>query len=233
MPSSRPESIPPVVSLVRQIRPASILDIGVGFGKWGLLFREYTDILSSEAEPSRYGRSGWRVKIDGIEGFPGYLTPIHDYVYNALYIGDARDVLVKLGCYDITFMGDVIEHFSEVDGAAFIEDALRHTAKYLIVTSPAHETQQSVLCGNALEIHRSLWTAASFRRLGATGVYHLPGDILLAVFAKPGIPRIRPRASRTRPSLVRSAAGCLVRRICGALATMGKRCALCLSQMRG
>ena len=48
MPSSRPNTIPTVIHLVRQIKPKSILDVGVGFGKWGHLFREYTDINEAE-----------------------------------------------------------------------------------------------------------------------------------------------------------------------------------------
>ena len=54
MPSSRPNTIPTVINLLRQLKPQSILDVGVGFGKWGHLFREYTDILEAEHEPARY-----------------------------------------------------------------------------------------------------------------------------------------------------------------------------------
>ncbi len=54
MPSSRPNTIPTVIHLVRQLKPKSILDVGVGFGKWGHLFREYTDINEAENDPARY-----------------------------------------------------------------------------------------------------------------------------------------------------------------------------------
>jgi hypothetical protein len=53
MPSSRPTTIPVVIHLLRQIRPRSILDVGIGFGKWGHLFREYTDINEAERDPAR------------------------------------------------------------------------------------------------------------------------------------------------------------------------------------
>ena len=66
MPSSRANTIPTVIHLVRQLEPRSILDIGVGFGKWGHLFREYTDILQAEHDPPRYQRANWQVRIDGI-----------------------------------------------------------------------------------------------------------------------------------------------------------------------
>src|SRR5580765_7944388 len=116
MPSSRPSTIPVVINLLRQLQPQSILDVGVGFGKWGHLFREYTDILESERDPERYRRENWQVKIDGIEGFDAYLTDMHRYLYNTLYTGDALEVIKKVGNYDLVFLGDIIEHFDKEKG---------------------------------------------------------------------------------------------------------------------
>src|ERR1051325_4584169 len=116
MPSSRPNTIPIVIHLVRQLQPKSILDIGVGFGKWGHLFREYTDINEAEKEPGRYQRRNWRVRIDGIEGHAVYLTPMHRYLYNNIYVGDAPVLIKKLPRYDLIFMGDVIEHLPKPAG---------------------------------------------------------------------------------------------------------------------
>ncbi len=47
MPSSRPNIIPIVIHLIRQLKPRSILDVGVGFGKWGHLFRRIMISFSS------------------------------------------------------------------------------------------------------------------------------------------------------------------------------------------
>ena len=111
MPSSRPNAIPTVIHLIRQLNPQSILDVGVGFGKWGHLFREYTDILAAENDPARYRRENWRVRIDGIEGHSAYLTDMHRFLYNELYVGDACELIGGLPKYDIIFAGDIIEHF--------------------------------------------------------------------------------------------------------------------------
>src|SRR5678815_1944899 len=110
MPSSRPNTIPTVIHLLRQLRPQSILDVGVGFGKWGHLFREYTDINEAERDPARYQRANWQVRIDGIEGHEPYITDLHRFLYNDLHIGDARVVLPRLPVYDLVFLGDIIEH---------------------------------------------------------------------------------------------------------------------------
>src|SRR5881396_2107896 len=127
MPSSRPNTIPTVVHLVRQLKPKSILDVGIGFGKWGHLFREYTDILEAEHDPARYRRENWRVRIDGIEGHAAYLTEMHRYIYNTIHLGDARELVTKADRYDLIFMGDILEHLEKKDGLQLLHDALAKT----------------------------------------------------------------------------------------------------------
>ena len=108
MPSSRPNTIPTVIHLARQLQPGSILDVGIGFGKWGHLFREYTDINAAEKDPGRYQRKNWRVRIDGIEGHPAYVTPMHRYLYNDIHRGDACVLIKNLLRYDLIFMSSSI-----------------------------------------------------------------------------------------------------------------------------
>src|SRR5882762_8410964 len=123
MPSSRPNTIPTVIHLVRQLKPRSILDVGIGFGKWGHLFREYTDIQEAENDPSRYERKNWRVRIDGIEGFAGYVTEMHRYLYNDIHLGNACELMARLPRYDVVFMGDIIEHFDKEAGLKLLREA--------------------------------------------------------------------------------------------------------------
>src|SRR5438093_871633 len=163
MPSSRPNTIPTVIHLIRQLRPRSILDVGVGFGKWGHLFREYTDIVGAENDPARYERRHWRVRIDGIEGYAAYLTEMHRYLYNEIHIGDARELIKKLSHYDVIFLGDIIEHFDKLAGLQLLREAVNKASKAVIVSTPKYETAQPDLCGNELERHRSLWSAKDFR----------------------------------------------------------------------
>jgi len=193
LPSSRPHAIPYVISLLRQIDPGSILDIGVGFGKWGTLFREYTDIRESEKDPGRYQRENWQVRIDGIEGYENYISPHHRFIYDNIYIGDAIEILPGLDSYDFIFIGDVIEHFTMEDGTGLIEEALRHCNGYLALTTPRFETDQGDLCANQLEAHKSLWTADDLKRPGDAQVFTIPGEVLLAVYASAGKELIEPR----------------------------------------
>lgn len=194
MPSSRPNAIPTTVHVVRQLSPESILDVGVGFGKWGLLFREYSDIVAAENSPERYARSGWKVRIDGIEGFPEYLTPVHDYVYDRIYVGLAQDVVDEIGEYDVIHVGDMIEHVPKDLGMELLRRLLGKARKALVVSTPKYDTHQHELVGNELERHQSVWSAADFRELPGAHVRTVGRTLLLAVIVKPGteVPRIRP-----------------------------------------
>ncbi len=187
MPSSRPNTIPTVVHLLRQLQPQSILDVGVGFGKWGHLFREYTDILEAEHDPSRYQRRNWKVRIDGIEGHPAYLTEMHRFLYDKIYIGDALEMMSKLSTYDLVFMGDIIEHFDKKAGVQLLRQALAHARKAVIVSTPKYETSQPALCGNELERHQSLWTERDFRQFDRAIVKTIDRATLLATIVQPGV----------------------------------------------
>lgn len=190
MPSSRPNTIPAVVHLIRQLKPASILDVGIGFGKWGHLFREYTDILEAERDPARYQKPNWKVRIDGIEGYAAYITDLHRYVYNDIHIGNACELVKTLSPYDLIFAGDIIEHFEKTAGLQFLRDAVRLARRAVIITTPKYETGQENLCGNELERHRSLWTAADFRAFPNAIVKTIDRATLLAVLPKTPMPNL-------------------------------------------
>jgi len=199
MPSSRPNTIPTIIHLVRQLKPRSILDVGVGFGKWGHLFREYTDILQAERNPRRYEKNNWEVRIDGIEGHAPYLTPMHNFLYDQIHVGDARSLIKTLPSYDLIFLGDIIEHFEKETGMQLLREAFAHANKAVLVTTPKFETAQDDLCDNELERHRSLWTAKDFRSVSFAQVKTVGGDTLLALLPKPDLPALEltpPRRGR-------------------------------------
>jgi len=197
MPSSRASGISTIVHVVKQLEPESILDVGVGFGKWGFLFREYTDIVASEEEKSRYSKEGWRVRIDGVEGYPGYLTPVHDYVYDEIHVGLIQDLADGLPRYDVIFLGDMIEHLSKESGHEVLRKMLDRANKAVIVSTPKFDTHQGELIGNALEQHECLWEARDFERYAGANVRTIDHTLLVAVIVKPNVPvpRIQPQIS--------------------------------------
>ena len=188
MPSSRPGAIPCVVRLLTSLHPESILDIGVGWGKWGVLFREYTDVIAAESSPERYFKRGWRVRLDGIEAHAPYLTPVHEYVYDTIHVGELQGIIAELENYDLIFAGDVIEHLTMDEGVGVIAECRRRANQAVVLTTPRFDTSQGSLCANPLEAHRSRWAARDFRSLGRAVVTTTDDDLLVAVFPAPSIP---------------------------------------------
>jgi hypothetical protein len=139
--------------------PTSILDVGVGFGKYGVLFREYLDV--SVADPARPpDRSGWKVRIDGIEVYAPYVTALQEAVYDVIHVGNALELLAGLDRYDLIFAADVLEHFDAIDGRRFLDTTRAHAGLGVLIVTPAIHFHQGEVFGNLAEVHRSFWTAA-------------------------------------------------------------------------
>jgi len=157
MPHSVSNHITKMLEHVYYLQPRSVLDIGCGFGKWGLLCRELLDIACL-----RWDRGAWKVRIDGIEIFENYITPVHHYVYDEIYIGDATEVVPKLERdYDLVIMGDVIEHIPKEQGRALIRIILsRHGA--LLLSTPRRFVAQDAFFDNVAEHHVSHWSIRDF-----------------------------------------------------------------------
>lgn len=157
MPSSHLYQVVDIIELILFTNPSSILDIGVGFGKYGFLSREYLELWNRRKE---YG--SWERKIDGIEVYKEYLTPVHEFIYDKIYIGNALDILPELSInYDLILLIDVIEHFNHEDGVRLLEECKRH-GKNIIVSTPKDIGIQEDIFSNPFEIHKFQWTKKHF-----------------------------------------------------------------------
>ena len=148
MPSSDPETIPRVLKLLRIINPLSIMDVGAGNGRYGFLFRESLDF-----DFDRMVKDTWKIQIDGIEICEKYITPVHQFVYNHIFIEDWLSC--NIDHYDLIFIGDVLEHFQEGDWQRALMKAKKHS-KTTIVVSPNWNGSitQGAWGGNEYEKHR-------------------------------------------------------------------------------
>jgi hypothetical protein len=161
MGTSNWQNISYCVGVLRRLKPASVLDVGTGFGRWGVLCREFLDVWEG-----REARSLWQTRIEGIEAFPGCLTPLHGYIYDRLHVGDAVDVLPTLGVYDVVYLGDVVEHQTKSRAWALLDEAVRHARQAAIVTIPIGDNwpQEMGWDGNTYHAHRSVWEPEDFDR---------------------------------------------------------------------
>lgn len=148
MPSSDPETIPKVLKLVHLISPHSVLDVGCGNGRYGFLFREILDW-----NEKRIDKEKWEILIDGIEVERNYITPVHEYIYDHIYIADWLNFSPNR--YDLIFMGDILEHFPEGEWEKALWEATNNS-KFTIVVSPNWKGsgEQEEWNGNKYEKHK-------------------------------------------------------------------------------
>lgn len=173
MPTSSPELITDVVKKVIELHPISILDVGIGFGKYGLLFREYLDVMYG-----RYERWEWNHQIDGVEIFSNYLHDASRMVYNKIIEGNILTFRSDKR-YDLIFMGDVIEHMAKDEGIRLLF-RLRKDSDILLTTPNGYYVQKAYK-GNKAEIHKCGYEPTDFNKLNAMV---LKKDYMLMVFIK-------------------------------------------------
>ncbi len=147
------------IDLIRKINPKSVLDIGVGFGRWGILCREFLEIWD---EGNYSGK--WKRKIDGIEVFQSYIKEYHKHFYDNMYIHEAFDFIKNLKTnYDLIICGDVIEHFEKSRGKEFISLCFEKST-YLMINIPlGNGWEQSKKNNNIYEEHLSIWYLKDFK----------------------------------------------------------------------
>lgn len=158
MPSSRYNVIPFVLDVVTYLQPRSILDIGIGFGKYGVLFREYLDIWQTDKP-----YNSRTVRLDGVEAFLEYENPVWQ-VYDKVYKDNVMNILPELSKtkYDLIFMGDVIEHFNKSEGEILLSQL---NYEHIILVTPLQVLEQDAVYNNTFEQHKSGWTSHDFPAL--------------------------------------------------------------------
>jgi 2-polyprenyl-3-methyl-5-hydroxy-6-metoxy-1,4-benzoquinol methylase len=153
MPTSNPYPIGWIIEKVIEWNPKTILDVGCGFGKFGVLFREYLETTVNKV----YDKKDWKTQIDALEVWEKYITPLHHFIYDNIIIKDARK-FDKYGDYDLVFLGDILEHMTNKEGQKILDQIKGH----YIVTTPTMFMKQGTVFGNPFEKHISEWKPEQF-----------------------------------------------------------------------
>jgi hypothetical protein len=198
MPTSNLRQVSGIVEMIVAADPQSMLDVGVGFGKYGVLAREYLELLDGHALYDDRSR-----RIDGIEIFPDYLTDLHHAVYDRIMEGDAVEILPTLpnADYDLILLVDVLEHFPTQVGSVVLEECLR-VGRNLIVSTPLHFFTQEGY-GNPHEQHRSFWTKGDLLALERP-CFFLPRHHSLCCFLGENALRVKTQVLSPRRRVQRS-----------------------------
>ncbi|MBE2255709.1 MAG: class I SAM-dependent methyltransferase [Ignavibacteria bacterium] len=162
MPTSNWQNISYNIDLIKKINPKSILDVGVGFGRWGILFREFLE-LWNETDFSKSDSPDWEIKITGIEIFPAYIKPYHHFFYTEIIIKDIKDYLTEANDkFDLINFGDVIEHLTKKDALTIIEKSL-NISDYVLINIPIGKNWEQSSNINPYEEHKSIWQISDFK----------------------------------------------------------------------
>ena len=164
MPTSNPQMLVNIGNEIIKRNPNSFLDLGIGFGKYGLIAREYTDIWNRK----NYLKKDWEVIIDGVDIHKFYISDHHKYIYNTLYNQDIVSFILKYDGkpYDMTVCLDVIEHVPQEQGVLLL-DALKTKMGYTVISTPLEPgTRKGGQFGNKHEAHISKWTPEFLENYG-------------------------------------------------------------------
>lgn len=158
MPSSTWVHTSTVCDLFWKYQPKTVLDIGIGFGRWGFLAREILDVFRG-----RYKPQDWQTKICGLEIFPDYLN-FQQSFYDEIKIGCGLEFLQNTRqMFDLIIAGDVLEHFTKENGRKLIDSAYAHANKAAIFCVPLGDGyKQGKACGNEYEEHKAVWELSDF-----------------------------------------------------------------------
>lgn len=175
MPSSHKYQLNEISELIALTDPKSTLDIGIGFGKYGFLAREYLELWDG-----REKYNDWKRQIDGIEACKDYITPIHDLIYDQIYIGNAINILSTLKeNYDLILLIDIIEHFTYDEGMKLLGLCEKH-GRNIVISTPLETSDQGSTFGNPYETHKFQWKKKHFEKF--TTKFFLPNAQSLIIY---------------------------------------------------
>jgi len=161
MGTSRPYVISDICSKIIEVQPKTILDIGIGFGKYGFLAKEYTDIWKDKKE----------VHITGIDAYESTINnPVAKLIYDKLIHGEINKLIKVLPAYDMVFFCDVIEHLTKENGIEVLEYLRK--CKHVFVSTPKEPGNRSTTFGNKYEAHISKWTHEELLKYGSVKLYN-------------------------------------------------------------
>jgi 2-polyprenyl-3-methyl-5-hydroxy-6-metoxy-1,4-benzoquinol methylase len=162
---------------VIEINPHSILDIGCGFGKYGVLCREYLEFWGTGRPHNKIvDYTEFKRRIDCIDAFPHYITSLHKFIYDNIYIEDITRSIATIFTtpgrafhYDLVLMIDVIEHMEKLDAKNVIGTIFKNSSTTkIIISTPKGNLPQGAVFSNPYEQHRSSWTVQDLTALAST-----------------------------------------------------------------
>jgi hypothetical protein len=129
---------------VFETAPEKVLDVGVGFGSFGLAYRSAQLRMGALVDKDQWfshadlmDREKWAGILDGIDVVDYSKSPAWLF-YNRVHLGEALQVLGSMptASYDAVVANDIIEHFEPNIAQAFSSELQRVARSLVIVGYP-------------------------------------------------------------------------------------------------
>ncbi len=179
MPSSDCRQIPVIMDIINVLKPKTVLDVGIGRGKYGFLCREYFPNIDV---------------IDGVEAWADYVTPVQRHVYSNIFTGTIQEWVDKLPAYDLALLIDVSEHLP-LDEVYSVIEVLQSKCSAIVLATPATFLPQGAANGNVFERHLSFISPRDLKKMGFGWTTRV-SEQRVALWTKgrsPGLTRFRTR----------------------------------------
>jgi hypothetical protein len=163
MPTSDASQISTIVEAIVELRPRRVLDVGPGYGKYGMLIREYLGPILQ--------------RVDAAEPWPQGMMPALRQMYNEIVPAPFPGRIAWMR-YDLVLMVDVLEHYEQAAGRDALAFAL-DLAPHVLIATPHQPLPQGRVNGNPWEEHKSSWTAADLSQAGGrVRIYPHPHQLI-------------------------------------------------------
>jgi hypothetical protein len=164
MPISNWDQIPAIMNEVYRLQPKTVLDLGIGFGKYGPLLREVLDGMHGRCK-----RGLWEAQIYGVEAHRDYRNSTWG-CYNNVAESDFLDYIEEAKKWDLVLMIDSLEHLDPETGRRFLDELVENN-KHVIISVPVVPMPQGAVYGNEHETHRTHHDGTEFERFNPVTLY--------------------------------------------------------------
>lgn len=162
---SHSENIPKILQAVDSISPKRVLDIGTGFGKFGLLVREW--YLSKRAKIEIIPTND--IVIDCCEITEYFINlPYHNSLYDHHFHQSFFELKNKLedAQYDLILMIDVVEHYPKEEVKKWLREIIDKNK--ILISTPKEVTMYTQHYYGDSNHHKSQWTKEDFNEFKNT-----------------------------------------------------------------
>lgn len=143
----------------------TVLDIGCGIGRIGMMIREMTDYKAG-----RFKREEFKTNLIGVDIWAPYLQEVQKAIYSKLVVSEALDFLAAFQSAGktskLTILSHILEHMNHDHGENVL-NICRQVSDWTIVMLPLVDSPQEPIFGNPHEAHISEWTLNELARMSA------------------------------------------------------------------